>query len=154
MGTFTLLPCLENIFQRTGRLQKCLTLLVGQIVILQRQQDVLSGGVRIGTVQNFFRGQYQEVLPIAFLLGKHLLVEQGVQFLIGDKINFLSFGVKKKHPLCQAGAFRVVRLVVELQQEDVHILGGQPLGNEGIAELNEGVLCKAQFGITQGCAFS
>ena len=74
---------------------KSLTLLVGQIVILQRQQNVLPGGVRIGTVQNFFRGQRQEVLPIAFLLGKHLLIELGVQFLIGDKINFLSFGVQK-----------------------------------------------------------
>jgi len=29
------------------------------------------------------------------LLGKHLLIELGIQFLIGDKINFLSFGVQK-----------------------------------------------------------
>ena len=57
--------------------------------------SLLPAGVLVGAFQNFLRGQRQKVLPIAFLLGKHLLIEQGVQFLIGDKINFLSFGVQK-----------------------------------------------------------
>jgi len=50
MRTFVFLPCPKNIAQGTWGFQKCLTLFIRQVVVLQRQQKIFPCGVFIGMV--------------------------------------------------------------------------------------------------------
>lgn len=71
---FPVIPLFEYICQRCGRFQKGFRLPGRQVVVFQRQQNILPAGVFIGMVQNLLRGlRHKPVLEMR-LLGKHLLV--------------------------------------------------------------------------------
>src|SRR5699024_7198311 len=56
---------------------------IGQVVVLQRKQNVLPHDILIGVVQNLLRRLGQQPVPELLLFRKHLLVKGGVPLFIG-----------------------------------------------------------------------
>ena len=69
-----LFEVLEHICKRTGRFQERLALLIGQVVFLQCQHDVLPYRVLVAVVQDFIGRLGKQPLPILLLFCEHLLV--------------------------------------------------------------------------------
>ena len=70
-----------HIRQRRGRLQKGLCLCVGQLQFLHRHHDVLTDGVLIGVIQDFFRGLAFQPVPVFILLSSHLFIKSCIQIV-------------------------------------------------------------------------
>src|SRR5699024_11679603 len=66
-----------------GRGQQCRCLGIGQVVVLERKQNVLPHNILIGVVQNLLRRLGQQPVPELLLFRKHLLVKGGVPLFIG-----------------------------------------------------------------------
>src|SRR5699024_907272 len=67
--------------RRRGKQRRCLG--IGQVVVLQRKQNVLPHNILIGVVQNLLRRLGQQPVPELLLFRKHLPVKGGVPLFIG-----------------------------------------------------------------------
>ena len=70
-----------HIFQRRRRFQKGLCLSIRQLKFLHRHHDVLTDGVLIGVIQDFFRGLAFQPIPVFVLLSSHLFIKGCIQIV-------------------------------------------------------------------------
>src|SRR5699024_8623064 len=83
VAAFYIIQFFIPIRQRRGRGKQRRSLSIGQVVVFEREQNVLPHDVLIGVVQNLLRRLGQQPVPELLLFRKHLLVKGGVPLFIG-----------------------------------------------------------------------